>query len=127
MENLCVSAYNDIIVLSSSDDTQDDEVKEPLIKVRSKVGRKVRRLLQNEGIKNVDSSATTFGDRDVYSGGEDSDNVSLIGSCSDNLTVTQFESLTKKCLHPLKSLELIRRVIVVTMMKWRRWATQGFY
>ena len=89
---------NDIIVLSSSDDTQDDdEVKEPLIKVRSKVGRKVRRrLLQNEGIKNVDSLATTFGDRDVYSGGEDSDNGGLIGNCSDDLTVTQFESPTKK-------------------------------
>ena len=39
----CVSAYDDIIVLSSSDDTQDDDdVKESLIKVRSKVGRKVR-------------------------------------------------------------------------------------
>jgi len=44
----CFSGLDDVIVLSS-DETQDEE--ERLIKVRSKVGRKVRRrLLQNEEI-----------------------------------------------------------------------------
>jgi len=86
----CFNGLDDFIVLSS-DKTQDEEEKERLIKVRSKVGRKVKRsLLQNEEIK-FNSLAAGFGqgffDRDGCSSGEDSDNGSVAGSCSGDLKV----------------------------------------
>ena len=103
----CFSGRDDVIVLSS-DETQDEEDKERLLKVGSKVGRIVRRrLLQNEEITKFDSLAAsfgrTFGDRNGCSSGEDlSDNGSPSGGCSDDLTVTQFESPTKKVFTPTK-------------------------
>lgn len=111
------SGCDDVTVLSSD----DEESKEGLIKGGSKVTHKIRRiLLQNEEMK-IDSLSTSkstcFNNRDGCSSGEDSDNESLVGNCNDDLTIIQFESPTKKFLHPLKSLELLHRVIVVTMMK----------
>ena len=97
-----LSRCDDVIVLSS-DETQDEEEKEKLSKVGSEVRRKVRRrLLRNEGITKTDSLAAGFGDRDGCSSGEDSDNGSLTGDYSDDLTVTQFESPTKKIFTPTK-------------------------
>ena len=104
MEDVCsqFSCCDDVIVLSS-DETQDEQDKEKLIKVGSEARRKVRRrLLRNEEITKIDSLAAGFGDRDGCSSGEDSDNGSLTGSCSDDLTVTQFESPTKKVFTPTK-------------------------
>ena len=94
MEDACAQHFggcDDVIVLSS-DETQDKEDKERLMQVRSKVRRKVRRrLLQNKEIKEL----THFGDRNWCSSGEDNDNGSHTGICSDDLTITQFESPTK--------------------------------
>ena len=77
--------------------------KEKLIKVGSEARRKGRRrLLQNEEITKIDSLAAGFGDRDGCLSGENSDNGTLTGSCSDDLTVTRFKSPMKKVFTPTK-------------------------
>ena len=93
MEDACSQCFSDLddVIVLSSDETQDEEEKERLIKVRSKVGCKVRRrLLQNEEIK-FDSLVAGFGrgfvDRVGCSSGEDNDNGSVSGGCSGDLKV----------------------------------------
>ena len=97
---------DDVIVLSS-DESQDEENKETVIKPGSEAKRKVRRrLLQSKEMIKVDPLAAGFFDREecnilqYSSSGEDSDNGSLADS--DDVTVTQFESPTKKVFTPTK-------------------------
>ena len=113
MVDACVfsggDTVNDVIVLSS-DESQDEENKVMLLKPKNEAKRKVRRrLLQSKEITKVDPLAAGFDDRDecnilqytVYdSKGEDSDNGSLADN--DDVTVTQFESPTKKVFTPTK-------------------------